>query len=178
MIPAFPVQPIILMCPSNNFVCRMKKKIAIIGLGNPLRGDDGVGLLLLQYLQQNKKELPQTIDFIDGGTSGMNLLHILEQYDTVLLLDAVDFKGTSGEIKKFSMDEINNQKIRLSLSTHEPDFLTVFSFLKELNKAPTHLMIFGVQPKDTSYGMRLSKEVKCVLPKLQKQVLKEIQLMI
>ncbi len=155
----------------------MKKKIGVIGLGNPLRNDDAIGLLLLDYLHQNKKKLSKKIDFIDGGTSGMNLLHLLENYDTVLLLDAVDFKGTPGEIKKFTIDEINNQKIQLFLSTHEPDFLAVFALLKELDKGPTHLVIFGIQPKDVSHGMRLSQEINQMLPKLQKKILKEIQSM-
>ena len=156
----------------------MKKKIAVIGLGNPLRRDDAIGLLLLQYLQQNKKKLSKTIDFIDGGTSGMKLLHLLGDYDTVLLLDAVDFKGSPGEIKKFTVDEIKNQKIQVFLSTHEPDFLTVYALLKELDKAPTHLVIFGVQLKDISHGTRLSQEINRFLPILQKQILEEIQLMI
>jgi hydrogenase maturation protease len=153
----------------------MKKKIGIIGLGNPLRRDDGIGLVLLKYLQENKEKLSKTIEFIDGGTSGMNLLHLLRNYDIVLILDAVDFKGTPGEIKKFTMDEIQNQKIQFFLSTHEPDILTVFSLLKELDKAPTQLLIFGIQPKDVSYRIGLSKEVHQVLPILQKQILKEIQ---
>jgi hydrogenase maturation protease len=71
----------------------MKKKIGIIGLGNPLRCDDGIGLLLLQHIQKQKKILPKNIEYIDGGISGMNLLHLLAQFDTVLLIDAVDFKG-------------------------------------------------------------------------------------
>jgi hydrogenase maturation protease len=169
--------PIILMFPSNNFFYRMKKKIGVIGLGNPLRRDDAIGLLLLTYLQQNKKKLSKTIDFIDGGTSGMKLLHLLGDYDTVLLLDAVDFKGSPGKIKKFTVDEIKNQKIQVFLSTHEPDFLTVYSLLKELDEAPAHVVIFGVQPKDISHGTGLSQEINRVLPLLQKQILKEIQSM-
>jgi hydrogenase maturation protease len=153
----------------------MKKKIGIIGLGNPLRRDDVIGLLLLQYLQQNKKKLSETIDIIDGGTSGLNLLPLLEAYETVLLLDAVDFQGTPGELKKFTIDDIKNQKISSFLSTHEPDILTVFSLLKTLNKAPQHLVIFGIQPKDISYGTTPSQEITRVLPQLQKQILKEIQ---
>jgi hydrogenase maturation protease len=155
----------------------MKKKIAIIGLGNPLRRDDAIGILLLQYLQRNKKKLSKTIEFIDGGTSGMKLLHLLGDYDTVLLLDAVDFKGSPGEIKKFSIDEVKNQKIQVFLSTHEPDFLSVYALLKELDKSPDHLIIFGVQPKDISHGTRLSEEIKHFLPILQKQILQEIQSM-
>jgi hydrogenase maturation protease len=94
-----------------------------------------------------------------------------------LLLDAVDFKGSTGEIKKFTVDEIKNQKIQLFLSTHEPDFLTVYALLKELDRAPTRLVIFGVQPKDISYGTRVSQEICSFLPTLQKQILEEIQSM-
>ena len=50
----------------------MRKKIGIIGLGNPLRHDDGIGLLLLQHLQTQKKILPKNIEYIDDGTNGMN----------------------------------------------------------------------------------------------------------
>ena len=155
----------------------MKKKIGIIGLGNPLRCDDAIGLLLLQFLRQNKKKLSKTIDFIDGGTSGMKLLHLLGDYDTVLLLDAVDFKGSPGEIKKFTVDEIKNQKIQVFLSTHEPDFLTVYALLKKLDKTPTHLVIFGVQPKDISPGTGVSQEINRFLPFLKKKILEEIQSM-
>ncbi len=156
----------------------MKKKLGIIGIGNPLRRDDGIGLLLLYYLQQNIKVISRTIDFIDGGTSGMNLLHILENYDRIYLLDAVDFKGKPGELKKFTIDEVKNQKLSFSLSTHEPDFLSVIMFLKELNKVPKNILIFGIQPKDISYGRELSKELQSNLPGLQKQILKEIQILI
>jgi len=165
------------MFPSNNFVYNMKKKIGINGLGNPLRRDDAVGLLLLQYLQQNKKNLSKTIDFIDGGTSGMKLLHLLKNYETVLVLDAVDFKGKPGEIKQFTVDEIKNQKIQIFLSTHEPDFLTVYALLTEFDEVPAQLVIFGIQPKDISHGTRLSQEINCILPLLQKRIFKEIQSM-
>jgi hydrogenase maturation protease len=88
----------------------MKQKIGIIGLGNPLRRDDGIGLLLLQHLQTQKKNLPKNIEYIDGGTSGMNLLHLLAQFDVVMLIDAVDFKGKPGDARVFSLNDIQNQK--------------------------------------------------------------------
>ena len=154
----------------------MKKKIGIIGLGNPLRHDDGIGLVLLRYLQEHKKKLSRTIELIDGGTSGMNLLHILEKYETIILIDAVDFKGIPGEIKKFSVDEIKSQKIPILLSTHETDFLTVFSLATQLGKTPTDLEIFGIQPKNISPGIGLSPELQKVLRLLQNQILNEIQM--
>jgi len=155
----------------------MKKKIAIIGLGNPLRRDDAIGLLLLEFLRQHKKDLSKSIDFIEGGTSGMKLLHLLPNYEQILLFDAVDFKGKPGELKLFTIDEIRNQKIRIMFSTHEPDFLTVYALLTKLDEAPPHVLIYGIQPKDISYGTSVSQELQTVLPHLQKRILKDIQTM-
>jgi len=155
----------------------MKKKIGVIGLGNPLRRDDGIGLLLLQYLHEQINKLSKNIEFIDGGTSGMNLLHLLGKYDTIFILDAVDFKGIPGEIKKFTLAEVKNQKIQFFHSTHEPDFLNVLAFLKELDELPKQLLIFGVQSKDISYGTGLSKELCSLLPNIKKQIIEEIQSM-
>jgi hydrogenase maturation protease len=166
------------MSPSNNLLKVMKKKIGIICLGNPLRHDDGIGQELLQYLQRNKKLLSKNVDLLDGGTSGMNLLHHLEKYKVVILIDAVDFKGTPGEMKKFSVDEIKNNKIPIYLSTHEPDFLAVLTLAAQLRKAQTTLVIFGIQPMDLSPGIGLSPEVHKVLPPLKKQIFTEIQSMI
>lgn len=101
MILVSPALLIISMLFSSKTVF-MKKKIGIIGLGNPLHRDDGVGLLLLQRLQTQRIDLPKNIEYIEGGISGMNLLHLLTQFDTVLLIDAVDFKGKPGDARVFS----------------------------------------------------------------------------
>lgn len=153
----------------------MKKKIGIIGLGNPLQRDDGIGVLLLHYLYEHRKSLTKNIDFIDGGTSAMNLLHLLGKFNTVFVIDAVDFKGEPGETKTFSLEEVKNQKLQFFLSTHEPDFLTLTAFLKKLGNLPKQVVFFGVQPKEVSYGKELSVEITRVLPLIKRQVLKEIK---
>lgn len=153
----------------------MKKKIGIIGLGNPLQRDDGIGVLLLHYLYEHRKSLTKDIDFIDGGTSAMNLLHLLGKFNTVFVIDAVDFKGEPGETKTFSLEEVKNQKLQFFLSTHEPDFLTLTAFLKKIGNLPEQVVFFGVQPKEVSYGKGLSVEITRVLPLIKRQVLKEIK---
>jgi len=153
----------------------MKKKIGIIGLGNPLQRDDGIGILLLHYLYEHKKSLTKNIDFIDGGTSAMNLLHLLGKFDTVFVIDAVDFKGKPGETKTFSLEEVKNQRMQFFFSTHEPDFLTLTAFLKKIGNLPKQVVFFGVQPKDVTYGNGLSVEITRVFPSIKKQLLKEIK---
>ena len=79
---------------------------AIIGIGNPLRCDDGIGIFLIEKLRENKECVPSDIDIIDGATAGMNLLHILSRYKKIIIVDAVDFKGRSGECRFFNSDEV------------------------------------------------------------------------
>ncbi len=151
------------------------KKIGIIGIGNLLRKDDGVGIVLLERLQKQKKELPKNIEFIDGGTGGMNLLHLLAQFDIVLLIDAVDFKARPGQARVFSLKDIQSQKKPVMMSTHDSDFLNLLRLSQELKELPETLVIFGVQPRDVSHGMGLSKEIETVLDDLYLKLQKEIQ---
>jgi hydrogenase maturation protease len=151
------------------------QKIGIIGIGNLLRKDDGVGIFLLERLQKQKKELPKNIEFIDGGTGGMNLLHLLAQFDTVLLIDAVDFKGRPGETRVFSLKDIQSQKKPVMISTHDSDFLNLLRLSQELKELPEILVIFGVQLRDISHGIGLSKEIETVLDDLILKLQNEIQ---
>ena len=150
------------------------KKIGVIGIGNPLRRDDGIGILLLELLQKNKKKFPKHIEFIDGGTGGMNLLHILARFDTVFIIDAVVFKGKPGDIHIFTLDEIKSNKTPIIISTHETDFLHILQLSKELKELPSQLFVFGVQPNDVSPGTGLSTELETILPQLYKKLASEI----
>jgi len=154
------------------------KKIGVIGIGNPLRKDDGVGIVLLKQLQQRKKEYPKNLEFIDGGTGGMKMLHLLARFQTVLIVDAVDFRGRPGEVRVFNLKEIQSQKIPAMMSTHDSDFLNVLRLSQELKELPEILVIFGVQPQDVSHGMGLSKEMEMVLDTLYLKLQKEIQALV
>ena len=151
------------------------EKTGIIGIGNLLRKDDGVGIVLLELLVKRKKEFPKNIEFIDGGTGGMNLLHLLAQFDTVLLIDAVDFKGRPGEARVFSLKDIQSQKKPVMMSTHDPDFLNLLRLSQAFKELPETLVIFGVQPRDVSHGMGLSKEIETVIDHLFLKLQKEIR---
>ena len=151
------------------------EKTGIIGIGNLLRKDDGVGIVLLELLVKRKKEFPKNIEFIDGGTGGMNLLHLLAKFDTVLLIDAVDFKGRPGEARVLSLKDIQSQKKPVMMSTHDPDFLNLLRLSQALKELPETLVIFGVQPRDVSHGMGLSKEIETVIDHLFLKLQKEIR---
>jgi hydrogenase maturation protease len=151
------------------------KKIGVIGLGNPLRHDDGLGIVLLELAQKNKEDFPEHIKFIDGGTGGMNLLHLLTRFDTVLLIDAVLFNGRPGETRFFCRDELLVKTPPVKMSTHEVNILQILRLSKQLNELPSQLFLFGIQPKDLSHGTDLSPELKSILPQIYKKLALKIQ---
>jgi len=136
------------------------KKIGVIGIGNLLRRDDAIGLILLKKLSERKNELPKDISLIDGGTGGMNLLHLLAKFDVVIIIDAVNFNGNIGESRLFRLEDIYSKKTPITISTHESNFLNIIQLSEELGERPKLLFVFGVQPKDISHGMNISSELQ------------------
>ena len=136
------------------------KKIGVIGIGNPLRKDDGIGIVLLEKLVEIKDDLPDDIEYIDGGTGGMNLLHLFARFDIVVFIDAVNFGGEIAESKFFNSEEVISKNIQIKISTHGSDILKIIQLSKELGEDPDEIFIFGVQPQDMTPGTRLSHEIQ------------------
>ena len=136
------------------------KKIGIFGIGNPLRNDDGIGIVLLEKLSDIKNTISGNVELVDGGTGGMNLIHKFPLFDIVVIVDAVNFNGQPGDSKFFKLEEIYDKKISIKTSTHGDDILKVIILSKQLEKKPDCFLFFGIQPKDTSHGTNLSNELK------------------
>lgn len=151
------------------------KKFGIIGIGNPLRRDDGIGIILLEKLKEQKKDLPEEIEFIDGGTGGMNLLHVFSSFDNVLIIDAVQLHINPGSYKLFTADDININKKIIYISTHENQLPQVIEMSKQLGELPKKFFIFGIQPKDISYGTTLTNDIQTKINTLLKSLQNEIR---
>lgn len=136
------------------------KKIGVIGIGNPLRKDDGIGIVLLEKLVEIKDDLPDDIEYIDGGTGGMNLLHLFARFDIVVFIDAVNFGGEIAESKFFNSEDVISKNIQIKISTHGSDILKIIQLSKELGENPDEIFIFGVQPQYMTPGTRLSHEIQ------------------
>jgi len=134
--------------------------VGVIGLGNPLRGDDGIGIVLLQRIQAKKKPAWREIEFIDGGTGGLSLVHDLARFTHVLIIDAIDFQGLPGEHHIFvASDFLSSRKPPQTLSTHEPGLAEVLRLAAQMNTLPGVVKIFGVQPASLTYKTGLSDSV-------------------
>ena len=172
MIPVFLVQPIISTSDSNRLK-KMKKK-CIIGLGTPLYHDDGIGIYLLEQLQKHPSQTLNEYDFIDGGTGGLSLLHIFDDYQKICIIDAVNMGKKPGTLKFFTPNEVKSFYKNNKTSTHHQDFLQVIDIAKKVYENKFKLIIAGIQPYDVSFGEGLSKPLENNIDKLMKQFIKEI----
>ncbi|MCK4796475.1 MAG: hydrogenase maturation protease [Spirochaetes bacterium] len=133
-----------------------KNSVLILGIGNPIRKDDGIGPAIITHLQNSREY--NHVDFLDGGTDGLSLIEYIKDYKKVIIIDAVDMGASPGDIRLFSPDEVKLNIITESLSTHGFGLAEVIDLIKKLG-IKVDLKIIGIQPKDISLGQGLNKEI-------------------
>jgi hydrogenase maturation protease len=137
----------------------------VLGLGNLLNCDEGVGVYALQQLAARQASPPPEVEFVDGGTLGLNLLPLIEECSHLLLLDAVSAGQSPGAVVELRRDEIPLYS-GVKLSQHQLTFQEVLGLAQFRGKLPEHLHLVGVQPDDLSIGLELSPAVTAALPQL------------
>lgn len=143
------------------------KKLLILGIGNYLMGDEGVGVHFVQRLEN--EPLPPGVDAVDGGTGGFHLTSLIEDYPTVILIDATLDDHPIGHIRllepRFSKD------FPKAMSTHDigmKDVIEAMLFMDELPK----IYLFAVSIESLQQQqVTLTPEIEAVMPELKKQVL-------
>ncbi len=144
----------------------------IIGLGNPLRGDDGVGVCVAQMLAQ--QALPNDVEVVDGGTQGLGLVNLMEGRRRIILVDAADVGKNPGQFIRFTLDKAVLQGDDQPLSIHTAGLREALLMAEALKVLPDEVVIFGMQPANLDWINALSSEVKATLPDLIAAVLSEL----
>jgi len=146
--------------------------VRVIGVGNILLKDDGIGVRIAEYIKE-KRLLPPEIDIVDGGTGGIQLISIIKDEDCLIIIDAVKGGGRPGSIYRFTIDDIP-LNIAQKTSLHELGLQEVFALLDlSEGKRPETVIIIGIEPGEINYGMELSPELKAVVPKVARMVVYE-----
>ena len=135
-------------------------RLAIIGIGNPMMGDDGIGPRLISELEGS---VPG-VDLIDMGTGGMQLVHVLAGYGSVIIIDSADMGLSPGESRVFSPEEVVSLKETRAYSLHDWDLMRSIEISRELGEAPERILIVAVQPGSLDMGEDLSPEVERGIP--------------
>jgi len=139
----------------------------VLGLGNTLNTDEGLGVHALTLLQR-ETGVRTSVEFLDGGTLGLNLLPLIEETSHLLLLDAVNAGGDPGSVVELSKEQIP-LFAGVKLSQHQLTFQEVLGLAFVRGKFPEHLHLIGVQPADISIGVGMSDAVLRVLPDVLKR---------
>jgi hydrogenase maturation protease len=152
----------------------MSKNTLILGVGNPLYGDDAIGVIAVQALQQ-RDDLPPHVTVIDGGTEGVGLIPVMEQYQRVILVDAVPMNQPPGTIRRFMWDEVRPILNERALSLHQSDLTEALVLAETLDCLPPEVVIFGVQPHNSEWDQPISAVVENALPALLDALIKEVR---
>ena len=138
----------------------LRHETVVIGLGNPLMGDDGLGLAALERLRA--WEFDPYVDLVDGGTWGMNLLHFVEGTRRLLILDAIQADLDPGAPVTLEMEEIP-RFLSTKLSPHQIELREVLALAELRGTLPDELVAIGLQPGRIEMSEDLSPEVEAGL---------------
>jgi hydrogenase maturation protease len=151
---------------------RPRERILVVGVGNLLMGDDGVGIHAVRELANRK--MPVGVDVIDGGTAGMDLLRLVEGYSKVLIIDAVDAGQEPGALLRFTPEDISTHAADFAVSLHQTEILKVMELATWMGQSLPPTVIYGVQPKEIDWSTGLSPAVQARLSSLVEAVLEEV----
>jgi len=148
------------------------RKIVILGVGNLLLRDEGIGIHVIRALSD--KSIPANIDIeiIDGGTSS-DALHSMVGVDKLIIIDAVQGGGNPGAVYRFRIDDVVLEG-KYSISLHQIDLFESLKMMEYLGGKPKDTVIIGVEPKEIEWGLRLSPELEQKVSHIVEIVLKEV----
>ena len=149
-----------------------EKQITVLGVGNILFTDEGVGIRAIEALDE-QYEFPQNVSVIDGGVLGMNLLATISDADHLIVVDAVRNGGKPGTLYRLEGEEIP-QRILAKNSLHQVDLLEALTLCQALDQVP-ETVIVGVEPEDIkTVSLDLTPPVRQKVPLLVEMVLTEL----
>ena len=134
------------------------KKIAVVGLGNILMKDDGIGVRVVQQLEKEKC-LSRNVRLVKGETAGIFLLPYLEGVDAIIFVDSAVFDGACGEVRIFKEEEIEIGRVP-PLSVHELGLKDIVSLIELHLSSRPQIFLVGIKPKNITEGLELSSKVR------------------
>jgi|Deesub1362B_J571_1020462.scaffolds.fasta_scaffold00067_74 hydrogenase maturation protease len=136
-------------------------------------GDDGIGVRVVEKLK--KRRLPENVDVMDGATLSFQLLNFFDEYDKIIIVDAVSFGKKPGKVYRFKLEELLEFKTGNVASVHDFDVFSVVKMVKTFSEVP-EIVIFGVEAEYIGEGIGLSEAVAKAVPKVIKKILREVTL--
>jgi hydrogenase maturation protease len=151
-----------------------RASILILGVGNILMGDEGVGVRTVEAIKQI--DLPANVEVIDGGTASIDIQEFLRNRDKVIIIDAIQGGGEKpGTVYRFTPGDIRVKK-PVYTSLHQVGLLESLAILEYSGECPCDITIYGIEIEKPDWSLELSPEIAAVIPRLIKKILYEIKL--
>jgi len=143
---------------------RLQGRVLILGIGNPLRGDDAAGPELIRRLSSSSLPTVKPMLLLDVGEVPENYLGkiVKERPDTIVLVDAVDLGASPGTVRVVGKDDIRAE----FLSTHSASLNMVAEYIEQETSAD--VFVLGIQPENLGFGEEISEPVRESLEKIVK----------
>ena len=149
------------------------KSVLGLGIGNLVMGDDGVGVLVAQQLQQRYR-FPDNVEVMDGGTLGLDLLPKLENISNLIMIDAVETGKPAGTCVRLYGEELPIA-LETKLSPHQMGLKDLLAVSSLMGHTPKEMVLIGVQPGSIDMEIGLTVEVEAQLEILIANVLSELK---
>jgi hydrogenase maturation protease len=147
-------------------------RIAILGVGNELLKDEGIGVHIARALEGTPSPDNVDLEVIDGGTlPGAPLA--FEDVDRLIVVDAVKTGGEPGAIYRFRPEDVETEGEVLT-SLHQISLLENLWLMDKFSRRPKDVVIIGVEPEDMNWGLELSPRLQERVPQIIRTVLKEV----
>ncbi len=146
-------------------------KIMVLGIGNLLMQDDGIGVHVLRRLE--KMDLPAEVELVDGGTHSYDLLDFFSQADICIVVDAMRGGGEPGTVYRVPLEELGLVPNPHIQSLHEISFAEAMHMLQLEGYSP-QVLVYGVEPQSVELSLELTPVVAKQIPRILSMIQKDI----
>jgi len=154
---------------TNNAVTR----VLVLGIGNSIMTDDGIGVKVAQALQSEYRFPPQ-VEVVDGGTLGLDLLPKFEGVSHLVMIDAVETGSKPGARVRLEGEELPIA-LETKVSPHQMGLKDLLAVAQLMGHAPGQMVLIGVQPASTEVGTELTPAVAAEFNAMKEAVLCELE---
>jgi hydrogenase maturation protease len=149
-----------------------RKRTVIVGVGNVLLKDEGIGVHVVRALQEMSLASPEgEVEVVDGGTSP-GALDMAEGADKLIIVDAACGGGEPGTIYRFAPDEVSGEP-KLLTSLHDLGLFDSLRMMESVGNPPRETVIIGVEPAEVDWGLELTPALRGKLPDVVQRVVEE-----
>jgi hydrogenase maturation protease len=152
---------------------KQKMSVLVLGIGNVLMTDDSVGVRVVDEILR-KFDIPEGVEILDGGTSGIELLTHIRDKTHLIIVDALKCGHAPGTVVRVEGEDVP-AKFMTRISPHQLGLSDLLAAAKLTGETPGRMVLFGIEPKRIELGLELSDEVKAGFNKLVGIVVDEVR---